>query len=588
MKNKNQNYIYIEIDEEIPSIIDKIKKNKGKEATLVISDNSLILGNVLNLKILKKEAENLDKTISIMMNDEDKMINEKNKQEEVLEVSNNDDLVKSDNVNNFLEEKKNGTSVNVHLVDDDKSKVNFPKIKSENKIKMFDIVKKIDKDIDKSINFTSDFNVHRTETKEENNNNKFLEARRGVESQIDQKIENFAKKRKKNVKILSSFSSKIIVLFLLISFITILAVIMIVLPRADVNIVLEKEIVEYNFEFTAEDSLSEIDVVNNKIPLEEIEVIGEESGEYVTTGKKHMQEKASGEITVFNEYSSSPQRIVATTRFLSKESGKLFRIEKAVTIPGFSRVEGVDIPGQVTVIIYADKFGEDYNIKADSFHLPGLQGSPKYSSVYARSLKSMSGGIDEEVPYFSQSDYLTAKESLVKLAQDKNDEEFLSKESEEDLMLEDTKTEEDLEIETNVKVGDIAENFQMKVKAITTISSVSKSDLDRIVSEKINSKLDTNKRLLDDNSSYEIGEILIIEEEKVIIPIVVSRGLVLDLDIDDLKNNIAGKNELELNNYFNNMSGIKSAGIALSPFWVSSVPSAYDKINITIDINNSL
>ena len=81
---------------------------------------------------------------------------------------------------------------------------------------------------------------------------------------------------------------------------------------------------DYNFEFVTDESISEIDSTYNKIPVERIEVVNEKTEAYSATGKKRMTEKAGGEITVYNEYSSSPQKIVANTRFLSKD-GKLFK-----------------------------------------------------------------------------------------------------------------------------------------------------------------------------------------------------------------------------------------------------------------------
>ena len=55
--------------------------------------------------------------------------------------------------------------------------------------------------------------------------------------------------------------------------------------------------------------------------------------------EKELNEKARGSLTVYNEYSSSPQTLVATTRFESPE-GKIFRIEKNIVVPGAKIEEG--------------------------------------------------------------------------------------------------------------------------------------------------------------------------------------------------------------------------------------------------------
>ena len=610
MENDNQNKVYIKKDEEIPSIISKIKKRKEKEIILIVPHNALILNNVLNLKILKKEAESLNKNISVITANSSSEVESENVKTKFGAVGREkknlvSSIIEADDFSKFKKGAdtdasfKESDGVNARSSFKDKTNPdllnnsNNAKTGHEKKIKMFDIVKKVN-NLDEIGNKDYESDVEKIKNKEADSyQESFKDSGDDVKLQMEKKIMKPAiKASKKTITILPLLSSKIVALFIFISFVAVSLAVAFILPKADVNIVLKNEIAAYDFEFIADKSLSKIDAVNNKVPLEKIEIISEESENYPATGKKHVQEKASGEITVFNEYSSKPQRLVADsvngyTRFLSKD-GRLFRIMEPITVPGFSRIEGVDVPGQVTTKIYADKPGEEYNIDSTSFTLPALQGSAKYTSIYARSVKSMSGGIDREVTYFSQSDYITAEEKLVKLAKEKNEKDFLNKISEKVLLLEDTKKEEKLEIGADVEVGDIVNSFQMSVKAEVSAFLISRADLDEIINEKINSRLDTNKKLLDNSRSYEVGEIAMNEDERIAIPVNINQGLIIEIDIEKLKKDIAGKSEAELKSYFSNMSGVKSTDVSLWPFWVRSIPSSYEKINVTIDINNSV
>ena len=600
MENDNQNKIYIKKDEEIPSIVSRIKSCKEKEIILVVPHDALILNNVLNLKILKKEAESLNKNISVITangNSEAESENVKTKLDTAIREKKNlvSSIIKADDISKF----KKGADAAASFKESDKfdARSSFEDKNSldllndsdnaetghEKKIKMFDIVKKVN-NLDKTGDKGHESDVEKIKNKKADiYQESFEDSDDDVKFQAEEEIVSPAvKTSKRTITILPSLSSKIVALFIFISFVAVSLAMAFMLPKADISIILKKEIAAYDFEFIADKSLSKIDAVNNKIPAGKIEIVSEESGNYPATGKKHVQEKASGEITVFNEYSSSPQRIVATTRFLSKTDGKLFRVKEAVTIPGFSRVEGVDVPGQVTIKVYADKIGEEYNIGSDSFHLPGLQGLSKYTSIYARSVKSMSGGMDKEVTYFSQSDHITAEEKLVKLAKEKNEKDLLNKISENDLLLEGAKKEEKLEVSADIEVGDIADSFQMSVKSEISVFSIARANLDEIINEKINSRLDTNKKLLDNSRSYEVGEIMMNEDEKIVIPIHIKQGLIIKVDIEKLKKDIAGKSEAELKSYFSNMSGVKSTDVNLWPFWVKSIPSSYEKINIGI------
>ncbi len=598
MDDFNQNKIYIRVDEEIPSIVDKIKKCAEREIILIIPRNAFILNNVVNLKILKKEAEGLDKKVLVITADDGAEIKNENISMESVKypkrkiagsVAGNDEFLKSEKDNEAGDLSNKDSEIGDFSFDDKNNEAGI----ARKKIVMADVVKK-EKDLDakkeiREFDEKKIYNENLFEKQRENfgktsANNKAREKERFIKPP----------KTKKRTITLPSISSKIAALFILASFAAVSLAVAFILPKADIAISLKTETAPYDFEFTADESLEKIDAANSKIPLQKIEVASEESETYPATGKKHMQETASGEITVFNEYSSTPQRLVADpvsgyTRFLSKD-GHLFRIKEPVTIPGFSRIEGVDVPGQVTVKIYADKPGEDYNIAPTSFSLPKLQEiqSPKYPLIYARSTKAMSGGIDKDVLYFSEGDYATAKEKLLKLAGEKNEKDFLSKISDQSQILEDTKKEEEPEINTNVKMGTAADNFQMNVKITTSANLILKADLDEIINEKLISRLATDKKFLENGRDCQLGEITTDQDGKIIIPTHINQKLITKIDAENLKKEIAGKSEAELKTYFSNMSGVESTNINLWPFWVKSIPSSYEKINITIDINDSV
>ncbi len=61
-----QKTIYIEADEEITSVVSIIKKTKEPKIALVIPKGSIILGSIVNLKMLKKHEKNLSKDITVV------------------------------------------------------------------------------------------------------------------------------------------------------------------------------------------------------------------------------------------------------------------------------------------------------------------------------------------------------------------------------------------------------------------------------------------------------------------------------------------------------------------------------------------
>jgi hypothetical protein len=117
------------------------------------------------------------------------------------------------------------------------------------------------------------------------------------------------------------------------------------------------------------------------------------------TGTEKAEDRASGTVTVYNEYSTSPVRLIKNTRFETPD-GLIYRIPASVEVPGKSGTT----PGHVAVTVFADQPGTDYNIgPVERFIVPGLKATPDmYNGVYARSTENFSGGFIGEKPAVSQ------------------------------------------------------------------------------------------------------------------------------------------------------------------------------------------
>lgn len=88
-------------------------------------------------------------------------------------------------------------------------------------------------------------------------------------------------------------------------------------------------------------------------------------------------------IKIYNNYSKTPQKIIATTRVESKE-GDLYRLSNTVFVPGYTIVNGERIPGSIKNYIYpvepnSNKRAVD---KDEVFKIPGFKGDPKYDAFF--------------------------------------------------------------------------------------------------------------------------------------------------------------------------------------------------------------
>lgn len=153
------------------------------------------------------------------------------------------------------------------------------------------------------------------------------------------------------------------------------------------------------------------------------EVMGldaEDSSPITATGVSKGGQKASGKIIIYNNYSSASQKLIATTRFETKD-GKVYRIPKAVVVPGM---------GSVETVVYADAPGESYNIGLVEFTAPGLKGGPRYEKIFAKSKTEMTGGSSGNARVVRAEDIASAKSEATDRIKKKLTESFLKQKPE--------------------------------------------------------------------------------------------------------------------------------------------------------------
>jgi hypothetical protein len=123
------------------------------------------------------------------------------------------------------------------------------------------------------------------------------------------------------------------------------------------------------------------------LPFERMVLDRTEQDIVVATGEQQVEDRASGTITIYNEYSTTPQRLIKNTRFQSS-SGKIYRIRESVEVPGKKN----STPGSIDVTVFAEEPGDTYNMGPDTFQIPGFVGLPQEGKVYGRSTGDMTGG----------------------------------------------------------------------------------------------------------------------------------------------------------------------------------------------------
>ncbi len=121
-----------------------------------------------------------------------------------------------------------------------------------------------------------------------------------------------------------------------------------------------------------------------------------------------VEEPASGVITVYNEYSKSPQTLLKFTRFKA-DDGKIYKIHEKLVVPG-QHEDGT--PGSIEATVYAEVSGESYNRGPGSFSIPGFEKRPQEGKIYAKSTSDISGGFEGIRRVVLEKDRIASYEAL--------------------------------------------------------------------------------------------------------------------------------------------------------------------------------
>lgn len=313
-----------------------------------------------------------------------------------------------------------------------------------------------------------------------------------------------------------------------------------------------------------------------------VKLSGEKGITVPANGEEQVNKKASGVIIVYNDASAESQRLIENTRF-EAPTGKIYRIATAITVPGKKAVGGVSQPGSVEVTVYADQAGATYNTGLTDFTLPGLKGTPRYTTVYARSKTDMTGGFVGVQPVVTADNLDKAKEELKKALS----QELIGKAQAEvpaDFLLSSSLS--------SVTFEDMAQTAsQDKKSAIINLRGnlygimFKRSDLaDTLAKSKLNTESGEPVDLL-------LPETLqvsfagtpptdILPSSDISIKVSGSATVFWQTDEMALKSDLVGRHKRDLSSVLKNYPTIAKADATLRPFWKTSFPDEADKISI--------
>lgn len=343
-----------------------------------------------------------------------------------------------------------------------------------------------------------------------------------------------------------------------------------ILPRAVIEISLEKSSRDFEVLVRFNKNIAEARLASSSIEIPMLMSLLEKNmtKEFSSSGVSSKPTYAKGTVTIYNDQKEA-QILVARTR-LESPDGKIFRIQERVTISA---------KGSVETSVVAENPGEDYNISATQFTIPGLKNSSKYALVYAKSSVPTAGGSSNGGYFATKDDALNAETELIRALRD-----AIALEAKLSAPPGYVLLDANLEPKLNkIKISETNQNsksFTASLSGSTTKIYYNKETLEKNLKDYAVKTLDINNEILD--IAIQNSKILSKDIDSGIINASLAATIKSQqrLDIKSLTAKLLGTKEADSENTINDLAGITAAKIKLWPFWVKTIPNSGKKVKI--------
>ncbi|MCE7936777.1 hypothetical protein DYH10_03240 [Candidatus Saccharibacteria bacterium CPR2] len=527
--------IYIDADDDITAIIDKVKGSSAKIIALVPPKRSTVLQSLVNMKLLKRTADDASKRIVLITNEQS-----------LLPLAG---------------------GIGLYVARNLQSKPYIPEAKGYEPSAKENVI---------------------DESGELDESHKVLSHKPSQTQAVPPKAptsfskDKPASPKKKRIPSFEKFRTK---LFLIIGGVLLLAILWFVafwvMPKANIVIKAQTSRIEINESFNVGKNL-ETNNEKNTFKAEEQTLSKTVTEKFKATGEKNIGNKASGTITVQNCDSSSSIEVPAGTTFTSS-GGLSFVSSQAATVSGGSFSGGsCSAPGENNVTVTADKPGGEYNLASGTSYT--LSGQSGFVTGYGG---QMSGGTTQMAKVITQADVDEAKNKLSQQNNEEAKQELSAKFNKDSTyILGATFTVTSSQPTVSPAVDTQADEGTATMQITYTMLALSKDEFNSYLDFKIEGKIDKNKQEIYENGIENIKLSLTSQDgSKTFLFSAKANAYVgPKYDKDEIAKEISGKRFSEVIKILESRPGVNSADVKFSPFWVSKAPRP-SRINIEFEVS---
>jgi hypothetical protein len=368
------------------------------------------------------------------------------------------------------------------------------------------------------------------------------------------------------------------VIFLII-FISVVAFVSFYFRTATVSITPKSEVIEIDTTVVLGSSND-----SSSIPYEIMTITDFVEKEKTGSVNSKLEIEASGKVIIYNSFSTATQKLVSGTRFETKDK-KIFKLRSDVIVPGRTTKDGKVVPGAIEATLYAEKAGELYNVGLVDLYILAYRGTSRYSTLYARAKDPISGGKTGEAFSLSKEEAQFVEAELVSALTFQMQTDAFKQIPEGFKAFKDSFAEK-IEVDTSSTASDP----KIKVTAKGTLSLLIIKEAD-IVSYLVKNNLKDFKEedLLYiknwDSLSLELEDKnKLLDQEKTSLKAKIkgSVNIIWQVNIEEVRNKILSIDNSSFSDVVNSITGVSSAKLEITPFWIRTTPDKTSKINIEL------
>lgn len=539
--------IYIDIEDDITAVIDKLKKSKERIIALVPPKGNAVLQSIVNLKLLKRAADNVDK--------------------QPVVVTNNKALIALAGGIGMYVAKNLQSKPEVPVTSSDEPSDTTMEVSDDDQVAEEAVeASPVDVDDDEvELSETEVSDIEKTST-DAVAAEKLAEAKKPVK---DKRVPNFGAFRKK---------------LLVIGGLVLLALVFLIAffgrTKAQVTLRAETSPVDVAFEakLNADFPASDPKAFNLKALRHETKKSLAQA--FQATGEKDAGAKATGNMTFSircSDVDGAPPTIPAGTGVSA--NGLTFITNKATSLTNAS-FSPCRFTGSTTVS--AQNNGDQYNLSPRDYSVSG------FSSVTARG-SQMSGGVTKMIKVVSQADVDKAKTALTEQNSAPARDELKKAFGQDARILEDSFTATIGAISSEPAVGQEANEATLRVEIVYSMLAMANADINAALDAFIAGKMpEKEQQKVYENGYKDMKLERVASDAKTGVYKISSLGYYgPEFDIDKLKSDITGKKLGEARSQLSELPGVKGIDLKTSPFWARKMPNP-GRITIELEVDRNV